>query len=97
MNSKNFAIFFQLGNRVSEYLFLRSYSAKHISGLLVPRSILLPFSAHIRLTTTWPRGEIYEENQHQQTASGSLYAAGGHHIRRFQYGIRILSALPAGV
>ncbi len=79
-----------------EYLFCariqQAYQRPSCLRSAHPSAVFQP----VRLTTR-PRGEIYEENQHQQTASGSLYAAGGHHIRRFQYGIRILSALPAGV
>ncbi len=80
------AIFSSSDNRVSRRPFLRPYSASiSAASLSAFCASFCRFSA-CSINDPASRGDI--RNQHQQTTSGSLYATGGHHLRRFQYGIR---------
>lgn len=80
------AIFSSSDNRVSRRPFLRPYSASISAAFLSAFCASFCRFSACSINDPASRGDI--RNQHQQTTSGSLYATGGHHIRRFQYGIR---------
>lgn len=78
-----------------EYLFCariqQAYQRPSCLRSAHPSAVFQPVRLTTRLAGRYTK-RISISKQHP-----ALYAAGGHHIRRFQYGIRILSALPAGV